>query len=113
MSLFISLDLCSRLSATIEINSLPPSVNVNLLLVYVKLYLFKIGEFFNDKKLSSFRSFGFFSIKSALFLLIILEKANFLSSKIPKSFLISHDSIFVKDKDFIGLKYIKEIIQYI
>ena len=43
---------------------------------------------------------------------ITLEKANFLSFKIPKFFLISHDSIFVKDKDFIGLKCIEEIIPF-
>jgi hypothetical protein len=40
---------------------------------------------------------------------MILEKANFLSFKIPKFFLTSHDSIFIKDKDFTGLKYIDEI----
>ena len=45
----------------------------------------------------------------AFFKSIILENAKLLSFTIPKSFLMIHDLIFVKDKDFTGLKYIDEI----
>ena len=66
-------------------------------------------EFFNVKKLLSFLSLGFFSIIKAFFESTILENAKLLSFTIPKSFLMIHDLIFVKDKDFTGLKYIDEI----
>ena len=60
----------------------------------------------NDRKFAFSR---IINSERALSELMILEKANFLSFKIPKFFLTSHDSIFIKDKDFTGLKYIDEI----
>src|SRR6056300_17702 len=107
--LFTSIDFCSGSSAIIDNSCLSPSFKINLLFLYSKLYLFKTGEFFNVKKLLSFLSLGFLSSIRAFFEPIILVNAKLLSFTIPKSFLMIHDLIFVKDKDFTGLKYIDEI----